>query len=140
MRVVSPGPSAGARSGSRLLFVSAANEEKLPVAATPSISSVWGKALEHFSCKDAPRRMARELLPHRSCPSSTVGSRQCFGIWVSEVGAVAPCRGVFRRPIWEAVMPGKVPQTVLLPFFISGVLQHDTDCIAGSGIKYSFVN
>lgn len=128
------------RSGARLLFVSAANEEKPPVAAAASISFVWGKVLEHVSCKDAPRFMAQELLPCPLCASSEMGSMQAFCIWIAAVGAVAPCHGVFRRPSWEAVIPGETPQTVPVPFFISGVLQYNTDCIAGSGTKYSFVN
>lgn len=37
------------------------NEEELPVAARPSVSFVCGKVLEHVSCKEAPRCVAREL-------------------------------------------------------------------------------
>lgn len=51
-----------------------------------------------------------------------MGSMQDFCIWIFEVGAVALSCGIFRRLSWDAAIPGKMPQTFSVPFFISGVL------------------
>lgn len=116
-------------------MVSAASGEKLRVGAGPSASCVWGKVLEHFSWKEAPRSMAQELLcipiPCVLAKNREMGSVQDSCIWIFEAGAVVLCCGEFRGPSWEAVTPGKMPQAGSVPssnkrslYFCCSAVQH----------------